>query len=219
MQSVVVVDDHPAIRLAVRSALEASEQFKIVGEANNGSDALTMIYDLAPGLAIVDLGLPKMSGLELIEQLRATDHSTKLLVFSAQQEAIFAPRAMQAGANGFLSKTEEMHKLVDAAQAVLSGYSIFPSSALLSLTSPIGVNANVLIQSLSDRELTVLQYLARGMSNKEIADTLLISNKTVSSYKARIFDKLGISTVVELVDFARANHLTKETLLYPLTCP
>jgi DNA-binding NarL/FixJ family response regulator len=114
---------------------------------------------------------------------------------------------MQAGANGFLSKTEDMRKLVDAAQAVLAGYSMFPSSALVSLTNPVGVNATALVNSLSDRELTVLQHLARGMSNKDIADTLLISNKTVSSYKARLFEKLSISTLVELVDFARKNNL------------
>lgn len=207
MHSVVVVDDHPAIRLAVRAAMESGGQFKVIGEADSGPTALAMIRELTPQLAILDLDLPKMSGLELIERLRAVNHPTKLLVLSAQQESIFATRAMQAGANGFLSKTEQMPKLVDAAQAVLSGYSMFPSSALVSLTNPVGASADALISSLSDRELTVLQHLARGLSNKEIADTLLISNKTVSSYKARIFDKLSISTLVELVDFARANNL------------
>lgn len=207
MHSVVIVDDHPAIRLAVRAALESNGRFKVVGEADSGPAALEMIREHVPALVILDLDLPQMSGLELVDRLKASGVATKLLVLSGQQEAIFATRAMQSGANGFLSKSEDMHKLVEAAQSVIAGYSVFPSSALVSLTSPTSMGADSMIKSLSDRELAVLQYLARGMSNKEIADKLLISNKTVSTYKVRIFEKLGISTLVELVDFARTQRL------------
>ena len=207
MHSVVIVDDHPAIRMAVRAALESSGHFRVVGEADSGPAALAMIRDHAPALVILDLDLPQMSGLELVDRLKATGVPTKLLVLSGQQEAIFATRAMQSGANGFLSKSEDMHRLVEAAQSVIAGYSVFPSSALVSLTGPTSMGADSIVKSLSDRELAVLQYLARGMSNKEIADKLLISNKTVSTYKVRIFEKLGISTLVELVDFARNQRL------------
>lgn len=207
MHNTVIVDDHPAIRLAVRSVLEASGSFKIVGEADSGPAALTTIREHQPALVILDLDLPKMNGLELIERLKASNPQIKLLVLSAQQEGIFATRALQAGANGFLSKSEGMHSIVQAAQSVLVGYSVFPSSALGALSSHAGAGPADLIKTLSDRELTVLQQLARGMSNKEIGEALLISNKTVSSYKTRLFEKLNISTLVELVDFARANSL------------
>ena len=207
MQSVVIVDDHPAIRLAVRSVLEAGGNLSVVGEAENGPSAITTVRELRPDLVILDLDLPRMNGLELIERLRAIDPALRLLVLSAQQESIFATRALQAGANGFMSKSEDMGSLVQAAASVLAGYSVFPSSALVSLSGSPGTSTATLIRALSDRELTVLQHLARGQSNKEIADTLLISNKTVSSYKTRIFEKLGISTLVELVDIARANDL------------
>ncbi|MDM0001984.1 response regulator transcription factor [Variovorax sp. J22P240] len=207
MHSVVIVDDHPAIRLAVRAALESSGRFEVVGEADSGPAALEMIREHVPALVILDLDLPQMSGLELVDRLKASGLGTKLLVLSGQQEAIFATRAMQSGANGFLSKSADMHKLVEAAQSVIAGYSVFPSSALVSLTGPTSMGADAMIKSLSDRELAVLQDLARGMSNKEIADKLLISNKTVSTYKVRIFEKLGISTLVELVDFARTQGL------------
>jgi DNA-binding NarL/FixJ family response regulator len=207
VHSIVVVDDHPAIRLAVRSVLEASGEFKVVGEADTGPAALSMIRSLAPSLAIVDLDLPGMSGLELISRLKAANPASRLLVLSAQQEAIFASRAMQAGANGFMSKSADMLKLAEAAKAVVSGYSVFPSSAVSSLVAPAGGDAESMVSKLSDREMTVLQSLARGLSNKDIADNLNISNKTVSSYKTRILEKLGMSTLVELVDFARANRL------------
>jgi DNA-binding NarL/FixJ family response regulator len=207
MHNTVIVDDHPAIRLAVRTVLEASGLFKIVGEADSGPSALNLIRDQQPALVILDLDLPRMNGLELIERLKASNSSIKLLVLSAQQEGIFASRALQAGANGFMSKSEGMSSIVQAAQSVLAGYSVFPSSALGAFSGSQGNSPADLIKSLSDRELTVLQQLARGMSNKEIGDALLISNKTVSSYKTRVFEKLNISTLVELVDFARANDL------------
>ncbi|WP_213954920.1 MULTISPECIES: response regulator transcription factor [unclassified Variovorax] len=207
MHSVVIVDDHPAIRLAVRSVLEGSGLFKVVGDADSGPAALTIIRDLQPSLAILDLDLPRMNGLELIERLKTSNPTLKVLVLSGQQESIFATRALHAGANGFMSKSEDMASIVQASQSVLSGYSVFPSGALTSLTGPVGTSPADLVKSLSDRELSVLQHLARGLSNKEIGDMLLISNKTVSSYKTRLFEKLNISTLVELVDFARANGL------------
>jgi DNA-binding NarL/FixJ family response regulator len=207
MHSILIVDDHPAIRLAVRSVMEGSGHYQVIGEADSGPAALSLIRELQPAMIILDLDLPKMNGLELIERVKATQPNVRVLVLSAQQEAIFATRALHAGANGFLSKSEGMASIVQAAQAVMSGYSVFPSTALAGSSAGTGTSGAELLKTLSDRELTVLQQLARGMSNKEIGEALLISNKTVSSYKTRLFEKLNISTLVELVDFARANHL------------
>ncbi len=208
MQSVVVEDDHPAIRLAVRSALEATGQFEVVGEASDGPSALAVIRELQPKLVILDLDLPRLNGLDVIERVRKLHRDTKLLVLSGQQESIFGARAVKAGANAFISKTEDLQRLIQAAHTVLAGYSMFATSVLASQSAMMdGARPGALIKSLSDRELTVLQYLARGLSNKEIAETLLISNKTISGYKARIFQKLSISSLVELVDFSRAHKL------------
>jgi len=207
MRTTVIVDDHPAIRLAVRSALESSSYFKVVGEADSGPAALSVIRTQLPALVILDLDLPKMSGLELIERLKASNPEIRVLVLSAQPESIFAARSLQAGANGFLSKSEDLQALVQAARSVLAGYSVFPSTALTASPRPTIGAGSELIRSLSDRELTVLQYLARGLSNKEVGAALQISNKTVSSCKSRLLEKLKISTLVELVDFARAHRL------------
>ena len=203
MYSVVVVDDHPAICLAVKVTIEAISGFKVVGLAETGPAALAIIREKSPALVILDLDLPGMSGLSLIGRIRGEFSGTKVLVLSAQHESIFSTRAMQAGADGFLSKNEDMRKLAEGAKSVMAGYSVFPTSAIVSLSNP---HASPL-SALTNRELAVLQYLARGMNNREIGEILLISNKTVSTFKARIFDKLCISTIVELVDFARMNHL------------
>jgi two-component system response regulator EvgA len=96
-----------------------------------------------------------------------------------------------------------MRKVAEAAKSVVAGYSVFPTSAIVSFTN----TGATPLSNLTDRELTVMQHLACGMNNREIGDLLLISNKTVSTFKARIFDKLGISTIVELVDFARRHQL------------
>ena len=207
MHSVVLVDDHPAIRLAVRSALEATGEFNVVAEAGDGPSALATIREHHPDLVILDVDLPRLNGLDVIERVRNLQHQTKLLVLSGQQESIFGVRAVKAGADAFISKTEDLGRVVQAAYTVLAGYSIFATSVLKDRTGSEDGKSGALLESLSDRELTVLQYLARGLSNKEIADTLLISNKTISGYKARIFEKLSISTLVELVDFSRAHCL------------
>ncbi|HEY2254708.1 MAG TPA: response regulator transcription factor [Variovorax sp.] len=208
MKKFIIVDDHPAIRLAVRSALEATGCLEMVAEAEDGPAGLAVIRERKPDLVILDIELPRLSGLDLVERLRKSQVETKLLVLSAQQESIFAARAARAGANGFMSKHASMQAVVLAAQTVLGGYNMFPAPTPSTRSShKPGAGADRLVQILSDRELTVLQYLARGMGNKEIAQALLISNKTISSYKTRVFEKLGISTVVELVDFARAHHL------------
>lgn len=208
MHSVVVVDGHPAIRLAVRTALEGTGEFDVIGEAGDGPSALAVVRELEPDLVVLDLDLPRLNGLDVIERVRKALPQCKLLVLSGQEESIFGARAVKAGANAFISKSEDLRRLIDAAHAVLAGYSIFATSILASQSTLLdGSRPNALIKRLSDRELTVLQHLARGLSNKEIAEVLLISNKTISGYKARIFEKLNISSLVELVDFSRTHRL------------
>lgn len=208
MVTVVIVDDHPAIRLAMKMTLESQGGFQIVSDAATGPAALAAVREHSPELLILDLELPGMPGLAVIERIRSSGSKVKLLVVSAQQEAIFATRAMQAGADGFVSKSEDLLKVAEAARSIMAGYSVFPSSALVAFSHQGAESAvPTTLSTLTDRELVVVQYLARGMNNKEIGDLLLISNKTVSSFKARIFDKLGISSIVELIDFARSHHL------------
>jgi DNA-binding NarL/FixJ family response regulator len=208
MQSVVVVDGHPAIRLAVRTALTATGQFEVIAEAGDGPSALEIIRELEPQLVVLDLDLPRLNGLDVIERVRKALPETKLVVLSGQEESIFGARAVKAGANAFISKSEDLQRLVHAAHAALAGYSIVATSILATQSTLLdGSRPNALIRRLSDREITVLQHLARGLSNKEIAEILLISNKTISGYKARIFEKLQISSLVELVDFSRTHRL------------
>ena len=207
MYTLIIVDDHPTIRLAVKAIFEQTGRYKIVGEASNGASGIELVRQHNPSLVIADLDLPNLNGLEVIIRVRAISPGTKILVLSAQDEEIFGLRTAKAGASGFVNKNQDLTSIVNAADSVLGGYAHFPASTLTALTaSPLQTSENELEQ-LTDKELIVLQYLARGLSHMEIAELMLISNNTVSSHKIRIFEKLGISTVVELVDFARKNNV------------
>ncbi|MGU2251314.1 response regulator transcription factor [Pseudomonas aeruginosa] len=207
MSKVLIVDDHPAIRLAVRLLFER-DGFTIVGEADNGAEALQVARKKSPDLAILDIGIPKkIDGLEVIARLKSLKLDTKVLVLTRQNPAQFAPRCLQAGAMGFVSKRENLSELLLAAKAVLAGYIHFPTGALRSINQQSRDNEARMLESLSDREMTVLQYLANGNTNKAIAQQLFLSEKTVSTYKSRIMLKLNAHSLAGLIDFARRHEL------------
>ncbi|NMY86536.1 response regulator transcription factor [Pseudomonas sp. WS 5411] len=207
MHKALIVDDHPFIRATVRALLER-DQFEVIGEADNGADALQMARQYEPELILLDIAMPSLDGLEVISRISALKLSSKILVLTAQSAAFYAMRCIKAGAAGYISKTDELSELSKAIKALMAGYTYFPNLAGNSVRrSDIDSTELEMIRGLSDRELIILQQLARGMSNKEIGDAMLLSNKTVSTYKARLIEKLNVKSVVYLADFAKRNHV------------
>ncbi|WP_028694493.1 response regulator transcription factor [Pseudomonas cremoricolorata] len=205
MHSIFIVDDHPVIRLAVRMLLE-NQHYKIVGESDNGVDAMQMVRESKPDLVILDISIPKLDGLEVLSRLQTLGLPMKVLVLTAQSPALFAVRCMQSGASGYVCKQEDLGELLSAIKAVLSGYNYFPSQAIN--TSLQEDNRDLeLFRLINDRELMVLQLFAQGRSNKDIARGMFLSNKTVSTYKKRLMQKLQVETLVELIDIAKRNAL------------
>ncbi|MGE6822588.1 response regulator [Pseudomonas soli] len=205
MHSVFIIDDHPVIRLAIRMLLE-NQGYRVVGESDNGVDAMQLIRETPPDLVILDISIPKLDGLEMLSRLQAMAIPLKVLVLTAQSPALFAVRCMHSGAAGYVCKQEDLSELLSAIKAVLSGYNYFPSQALN--PPPTGSNQELeLFRQVNDRELMVLQLFAQGRSNKEIAKGMFLSNKTVSTYKKRLMHKLRASTLVELIDVAKRNAL------------
>jgi two-component system response regulator EvgA len=207
MSKIIIVDDHPVIRMAMRVLLE-KEGHTIVGESDNGVDALSLVKELVPDLVVLDIGIPRLDGLEVISRISALELSLKVLVLTGQSASLFAMRCMQAGASGFVCKQGGLSELISAVNAVVAGYNYFPSKAV---RQPRRNNEQMddqeLIQRLSDREMAVLQYLANGYSNKEISEQMFISNKTVSTYKTRLLLKLNAHSLVDLIEFAKRNAL------------
>lgn len=205
MHSVFIVDDHPVIRLAVRMLLE-NQNYKIVGESDNGVDAMQMVREAKPDLVILDISIPKLDGLEILSRLQSMGLPLKVLVLTAQSPALFAVRCMQSGASGYVCKQEDLGELLSAIKAVLSGYNYFPSQAILNTLQENSEDLE-LFRLINDRELMVLQLFAQGRSNKDIARGMFLSNKTVSTYKKRLMQKLRVETLVELIDIAKRNAL------------
>lgn len=205
MQSVFIVDDHPVIRLAVRMLLE-NQGYKIVGESDNGVDAIQLIREARPNLVILDIAIPRLDGLEVLARLQSLALPMKVLVLTAQSPALFAIRCMHSGASGYVCKQEDLSELISAIKAVLAGYNYFPSQVLQGETESSRSELG-LFRQVNDRELMVLQLFAQGRSNKEIASGMFLSNKTVSTYKKRLMQKLRVSTLVDLIDVAKRNAL------------
>ncbi|QCI11260.1 response regulator transcription factor [Pseudomonas putida] len=207
MKRVLVVDDHPFIRATVCTLLR-QEHLDIVGQTDNGRDAVRMARELAPDIIILDISLPGLDGMEVIARVNRLQRPVKTLVLTSHQAEAYCLRCIQAGAAGFVSKTNDLDELNKAVRAVLSGFTYFPNVALSSVNSleRHATDANR-IARLSDRELMILQHLARGMSNKAVGDAMLLSNKTVSTYKGRLLEKLCLKSLIDLADFARRNQL------------
>ncbi|SEI69358.1 MULTISPECIES: response regulator transcription factor [unclassified Pseudomonas] len=207
MNSIFIIDDHPVIRLAIRMLLE-NENYVIVGETDNGVDAMQMVRECMPDLIILDISIPKLDGLEVLARFNAMHLPSKILVLTAQAPSLFAIRCMQSGAAGYVCKQEDLSELVSSVKAVLSGYNYFPSQALAaSLKKDGDPNEIERFKLVNDRELMVLQLFAQGRTNKEIAKGMFLSNKTVSTYKTRLMQKLKAKTLVELIEMAKRNSL------------
>ncbi|MFF7709554.1 response regulator [Pseudomonas sp. NPDC007930] len=208
MNKVLVVDDHPVIRLAVRMLMER-HGYDVVAETDNGADALRLAREHQPGIVILDICIPRLDGLEVVARLTAAAGSQcRVLVLTSQPPGHFSMRCMQSGAAGYVCKQQDLTELLSAVKAVLSGYSYFPNQALHALRSSMGsVTEMDLLKCLSRREMSVLQQLAVGKSNKEIAEGMFLSNKTVSTYKTRLLTKLNAKSLVELIDLAQRNEI------------
>ncbi|WP_198781457.1 response regulator transcription factor [Shewanella putrefaciens] len=203
---ILIVDDHPVVVLALKIILEQNG-FEVVAETNNGVDALKLIKTLSPDAVILDIGIPQLDGLEVIERSRKLPQKSPILVLTAQPSEHFVSRCIQAGASGFVSKQKDMTEVTGALRAILSGHSYFPLLSNSNVIARSNLDEAELVKKLSTREMVVLQQLAIGLSNKEIAERMLLSNKTISTYKTRLLEKLNAKTIVDLIEIAKRNSL------------
>ncbi|KOY00309.1 response regulator transcription factor [Pseudomonas nunensis] len=205
MKSALIVDDHPVVRAAVKIVLE-KEGFKQIDEVSSGSEVMAMLREHSPNLLVLDLVMPGLDGLEVLERIRLSEFSCRVLIFTSLEPLFFQERCMRAGALAYVSKTNDLSQLHKAIHAVMAGYTYFsrlPSSSLDMLQS----SEKQMIDSLSNRELAICRHLANGMSNKAIAELMNLSHKTVSTYKTRLIEKLGVHSAVHLRDFCKRNQL------------
>ncbi|MCU1726769.1 response regulator transcription factor [Pseudomonas sp. 7P_10.2_Bac1] len=207
MFKVLIADDHTLIRTAVRALME-NQGYTVVAEAATGIDTVQLARQHAVDLVVLDISMPGLDGLEVIDRIRVSGLSCRILVLTSQSATFYSQRCMRAGAAGFVSKSQDLSELVRAVKTIMDGYTFFPNLAISSVrNSDITLTDMEMIESLSARELSILQQLARGVSNKQIALDMTLSSKTISTYKARLIEKLNMKSVVYLAEFAKRNGL------------
>jgi len=205
--SVVIMDEQPIVRMSIEVLLQKNSQIRVVLKSDDGKKVIDYIRKNETDLVIVDIELPGTDGFSLLKRIHDISPKTKVLFLSSKSESYYAGRAIRAGANGFVSKRKDHNDIYKAVDMLLAGYSFFPSDTLNFLSNNPARRGELNELPLSNREVTVLRYLVNGLTNKEIADQLLLSNKTISAHKSNIFSKLGVHTIVELIDYAKSHEL------------
>lgn len=205
--SVIIMDEHPIVRMSIEVLLQKNKNIQVKLKSGDSHEVLDCIRNHPIDLVILDIEMTGTDGFVLLKRIRNLNKDIKVLFLSSKSEAFYAGRAIRAGANGFVSKRKDLGGIYNAVEMILTGYSFFPSETL-SFINHLGSRTGAAVDMpLSNREVTVLRYLANGLSNKEIADQLLLSNKTISAHKSNIFSKLGVQSIVELIDYAKAHEL------------
>ncbi len=204
MITVLLADDHAIVRQGLRRLLEDCHDIEIIGEANNGHEALRLIRQAAPDVVVMDLSMPGLDGIETTKQITSEGLKTKIVILTMHATEEYAARLLQAGAQGFVGKEAFGDEVVEAIRQVAAGECYLPSALSRELpkryarhqgdTSPL--------QTLSDRELQVLKRLAEGCGIRAIAEELHLSVKTIETYRTRLGTKLDLKTTADLVRFA-----------------
>lgn len=206
MAKVIIVDDHPIVRMAIRFLVE-KEGHNVVGETGDGVEALSLVDQLYPDILVVDIDILSLNGIEVVKTLREKSFPGVIIVISGKNPEFYSPRSAMSGADGFISKKNNLPELVTAIKAAQSGYGYFPLKRFESQSAQQSMDDQEKLGTLSPQEFQVFQHIIKGLENIKIASKMKISHKTVSTYKSRMMDKLGCKTQLDLFDFARRNNL------------
>ncbi|MFM0517773.1 MULTISPECIES: response regulator transcription factor [Caballeronia] len=199
---VLLVDDHAVVRNGVRLMLGTSDDIEVAGEAQTASDALLLARTQSFDVALVDVALPDRNGLELVRPLRAQQPTLAVLMLSIYAEEVYALRAIKHGAAGYLTKSVSAETLIAAVRKVHSGGKYITASLAERFAQHVGEALGPAHETLSDRELEVLKLIAGGESLANIATTLHLSPNTVTTYRARICQKIGLRSNAQLARYA-----------------
>ena len=198
MIRLALAEDHTIVRWALREALSKADDIEVVGEAGTAAETLSMVQNVKPDVLLLDITLPDRSGFDVLGDLRSVDTAPLVVVLTWHTEPSYAARAIAAGAHGFVNKAVEPAALLESIRAVSRGEQIVPPGVEQLLASGDGHPAS----ALTARELQVMEMLSRGMTNREIAEHLDISIKTVDTHRGHVLKKLGLRNNSELTRFA-----------------
>lgn len=207
---ILIADDHGVLRAGLRALLDAESDLQVVGEAADGHQALQLVDQLHPDLVVLDISMPGPDGIEITQQLKQLLPDTKVLILTVHEDEGLLRAAIQAGASGYIIKRAVETELIDAIHAIWRGeVYVHPAMtrALLKDLQPTLVSEEVPAEALTPRETQVLRFIAEGNTNRQIAEILTISVRTVESHRANLMGKLGLKSRVELVRYAMKHDL------------
>jgi len=211
-QRIVIAEDHTILREGLRALLSSNPDFEVVGEAEDGREAIRGVEQLKPNLVLMDLSMPRMNGMDAIREIKRRSPHTKILVLTVHKSEEYILAALEAGANGYVSKDATQAELLTAIQGVLQGKSYLSpgiSEKVIEgyLEGRKRIKSKSAWDTLTQREREILKLIAEGYSNKEIAGYLCISVKTVETHRASLMRKLDLHNVSALTAFAMEKGL------------
>jgi len=209
---ILLADDHEFVRRGVRALLETKPGWEIVAEASDGQTAVEKSKELKPDIVVLDIGMPRLNGLEAARRVRAVSPETKILILSMHDSEHLAKSVVAAGALGYITKSDASRDLVLAIEALVRGKIFFtPRMDRLMLQTFLnngnGSGSKNLLEQLTSRQREIVQLLAEGKSSKEVSTLLALSVKTVETHRANIMRRLGCHSVADLVMYAVRNNI------------
>lgn len=210
---IVLADDHAVLRSGLKALLNSSPQFEVIGEAENGLEAINMVEKLQPTVLLLDLSMPDMNGMDCIKEIRSRGLTCPILVLTMYDDAEYITEVMRSGANGYVLKKSADTELIECIIKIHTGKKYLNETLSQSLLNNIGHSWSSAPDQqspytlLSTREREVLRYLAHGHTNSEIANMLSLSPKTIDTYRSRIMSKLNLHKKSDLVNYAIQYHL------------
>ncbi|EKO3536652.1 response regulator transcription factor [Vibrio fluvialis] len=207
MIKIALIDDHTIVRSGFAQLLNLEQDIAVAGEFDSASDAFRGLTQTPVDVAVIDISMPDENGLSLLERLRQHDPAFKAIILSIYDSASFVQKALDAGAQGYLSKRCGPSELASAIRTVAAGKRYLCADALVNLSNP---DINNVLADLTKRELEVFDQLIQGKEVKEIAQALFLSHKTVHVHRANILSKLNLTNNVDLIRFAIQHHLLAE---------
>lgn len=205
---ILLADDHGVLRAGLRALLTSESDIEVVGEAVDGRETLALSEELEPDVVLLDVSLPDQSGIEVTRSLKELQPKIQVLILTVHEDEGLLQEAIQAGAAGYIIKRAVESELIDAIRAVSRGdIYVHPAMtrALFKDMSPAPPTKDSPIEAPTPREIDVLRYIAQGYTNRQTAEALSISVRTVESHRANLMSKLGLSSRVELVRYAKEN--------------